>query len=70
MEKKDNFAQLTASVKIGLRLEIQSLLKYPFATVFSKIYRQTKVDVLGTWEGIRGKNLLIFKQCSKAGGGV
>ena len=42
--------QITASVKIDLVFEIQFLLKCPFLTVFSKIYRPTKVDVLGLWE--------------------
>ena len=52
------FSQLTASVKIDLGLEIQFLLKCLFLTVFSKIYRPTKVDVLGTWEiGILLRNL-------------
>ena len=37
-------------VKIDLGFEIQFLLKCPFLTVFSKIYRLTKVDVLGTWD--------------------
>ena len=42
MEYKDNFSQLTDFVKIDLGLEIQSLLKLSFLTVFSKIYRLTK----------------------------
>ena len=38
-------------MKIDLGLEIQFLLKCPFlTTVVSKIDRQTKVDVIGTWE--------------------
>ena len=34
-------------MKIDLGMEIQSLPKYPFLTVFSKMYRPTKVDVQG-----------------------
>ena len=45
---EDYFAQLTASVKIDFGLEMKSLLKCPFLTVFIKIYRPTK---LGTFFG-------------------
>ena len=40
----------SAAVKIDLGLEIQSLPKCPFLIVFSKMYRPTKVNVLGNWE--------------------
>ena len=50
MELKDYFAQITASVKIYLGLEIQFMLKCLFLTVFSKVKHPTKVDVLGIWE--------------------
>ena len=50
VEQKDYFAQLTAAVKIDLGLEIQSLPKCPFLTVFSKIYCPTKNNVPGNWE--------------------
>ena len=48
--RKIVFYQITDSVKFDLGLEIQFLLKRPFLTVFSQIYRPTKVDVLGTHE--------------------
>ena len=48
VEKKDYISQLTALMKVDLGFEIQFLLKSPFLTVLSKIYRSTKVDVLGT----------------------
>ena len=61
VEQKDFFAQLTAAVKIDLGLEIQSLPKCPFLTVFSKIYRPTKVNMLGNWEvSILFRNLWRF----------
>ena len=44
------FVQLTDAVNFDLGLEIQSLPKCPFLTVFSKTYFPTKVDVLGPWE--------------------
>ena len=57
-------AQLSAAAKVQLGLEIQSLLNCPFLTLFSKIYRPTKVDVLGTWEvGICFKNAWPFFFC-------
>ena len=49
-ELKDYFAQLNAAVKMDLELEIQSLTKCPFLTVFSKIICPTKVNGLGNWE--------------------
>ena len=48
VEYSDNFARLSAAVKIFSGLEIQSLPKCPF--LFRKIDCLTKVDVLGTWE--------------------
>ena len=48
-------------MKIDLGLEIQSLLKRPFLTLLSKIYRLTKVDVLGTCK------VSIFFVCFMAG---
>ena len=45
-----SFAQLTASVKIYLGLNIQSQLKYSSLNVFIEMYCPTTVDVLGTWE--------------------
>ena len=48
-------------MKIDLELEIQSLTKCPVLNVFSKIYRLTKVDVLGDWEvGNLFRNLWRF----------
>ena len=61
VEWENYFAQLSAAVKIDLRLEIQSLQKFPFLTVLSKIYHLTKVNVLGTWEvSILFRNLWRF----------
>ena len=54
-------AQLSAALKVQLEFESQFLLKCPFLIVFSKIYRPTKVDVLGTWEvGILLRNSWRF----------
>ena len=44
------FFSINCFVKIYFGLEIQFLLKCLFLTVFSKIYRPTKVDMLGAWE--------------------
>ena len=50
VEYKDYFVQLSAAVKIYFGLEIQSLPKCLFLTVFAKIYCPTKVNLLGNWE--------------------
>ena len=50
VEQKDYFTQLYASVKTDIKLDIPFLLKCPFRTVFGKIYRPTKSNLLGTWE--------------------
>ena len=50
VELKQEFAKLSAAMKTDLGLEIQSVPKCPFLTVFSKSYRPTKVNVLGNWE--------------------
>ena len=64
VEKKEYFAQLSAVVKIDFGLEIQSLPKCPFLNVFIRIYRPTKVDVLGNWEVcILFRNLWRFFVC-------
>ena len=61
VEKKEQFAQLSAAVKFDFRLEIQSLPKCLFLNVFSITYRPAKVNVLGTWEvSVLFRNLLFF----------
>ena len=60
--------QLIASVKIDLGFEVQFLLNCSFLTVFSKTYRPTKEDVLGTWEvGILVRNLWRLFFCFTLG---
>ena len=47
-KQKTYFSQLNAAVEIDLGLESHPLPKWPFLTVFSQIYRPTKIYMLGT----------------------